>query len=80
MNNNLYNWHDERMVEHEMQEVDRVVEQARLLQEAGLASGNWLGNVTTALRNWFARRSKVIEDDRVVTHPSFSSQSDEAAQ
>jgi len=31
MNNNLYQWHVEQMVRHEMQELNQAVEQARLL-------------------------------------------------
>jgi hypothetical protein len=35
MNNNLYSWHDEQMVRHEIREVDHAVRQARLLKEMG---------------------------------------------
>jgi hypothetical protein len=35
MNNNLYSWHDEQMVRHEIRKVDHAVRQARLLKEMG---------------------------------------------
>jgi hypothetical protein len=36
MNNNLYNWHDNYMVELEMREMHRNLEYARMLKEAGI--------------------------------------------
>ena len=42
MNNNLYHWQDERLVELKLREVDREIEQARLLKEAGLSGANLL--------------------------------------
>ena len=41
MNNNLYNWHDNFMVELEMQEVRRDLEYARMLKEAGIPGESW---------------------------------------
>ena len=52
MNNNLYHWHDEHMVRHEMHEIDRAVQQARLLREAapGLQGGpGWLTRAAHAV-------------------------------
>ena len=53
MNNNLYHWHAEHAVRYEMHEIDRAVEQARLLQEAGLSAQGgpgWLMRVAHAVR------------------------------
>lgn len=55
MNNNLYHWHDEQMVRLEMREVDRAVEQARLLKEAGLSGESWLARAAQALRSLLAK-------------------------
>ena len=41
MNNNLYNWHDNFMVELEMREVRRDLEHARMLKEAGIPGELW---------------------------------------
>ena len=52
MNNNLYHWHYEQMVKHEMQEVRHAVEQERLLREAGLMRPSLLLRVANTLRQW----------------------------
>ncbi len=41
MNNNLYNWHDNYMVELEMRELRRDLEHARMLKEAGISGELW---------------------------------------
>ena len=41
MNNNLYNWHDNFMVELEMRELRRDLEYARMLKEAGISGELW---------------------------------------
>ena len=62
MNNNLYSRHDEHMVRHEMREVDRAVEQARLLREAGLSGPGWLSRAAESLRNALEARNKRSQD------------------
>ena len=62
MNNNLYSRHDEQMVRHEMREVDRAVEQARFLREAGLSGPGWLSRAAKSLRNALEARSKRSQD------------------
>jgi len=64
MNNNLYGWHDERMVHYEMQEVDRAVEQARLLREAGLIGPSWLSRAIHGLSNLLTARRKGLKEQR----------------
>lgn len=79
MNNNLYHWHDEQMVNHEMQEVNRAVEQARLLKEAGLSSGSWLVSAVGALRNLLSSRKKRFQGQRAIEQRSYQSPSDNEA-
>jgi hypothetical protein len=62
MNNNLYHWHDERMVGFEMQEINRAVEQDRLLKEAGLYGESWLVRAANALRKLLTTRKKGLRD------------------
>ena len=63
--NHLYHWQNEEMVKHEMQEVNRAVEQARLLQEAGLSRPSLLTRLATSLRDlWKVRRSRGRTKDR----------------
>lgn len=47
--NNLFL--QERLVELKQQELQRELEQARLLREAGLAGEGWLARAANALRN-----------------------------
>ena len=64
--NNLYNWHDERMVHYEMGEVNRAIEQARLLKEAGISGndfvirvGKVLGDLFVALKTWLQEQNLI---------------------
>ncbi len=71
MNNNLYSWHDEEMVRHEMREVDRAIEQARRLREAGLVGENWLARAVKALRILLNARRKGIQDHSSVEPQAY---------
>jgi hypothetical protein len=75
MNNNLYGWHDERMVGFEMQEINRAVEQDRLLKEAGLYGKSWPVRVMEALRNLMIRRKKSFQGQGSLEQRSYSSRS-----
>jgi hypothetical protein len=79
MNNNLYHWHDERMVGFEMQEINRAVEQDRLLKEAGLYRKSWLVRVMEALRNLLIKRKRSFQDHRSMAQRSYQSRSKRAA-
>jgi hypothetical protein len=72
MNNNLYHWHDEQMVKHEMQEVDRAVEQARLLKEAGLSSPNLLARAVKAVHNLLNARRARVRGHKSLEYESYS--------
>jgi hypothetical protein len=72
MNNNLYHWHDEQMVKHEMQEFDHAVEQARLLKEAGLSSPSLLTRVAKALHNLLIARRARARGHKSLEHESYS--------
>ena len=84
MNNNLYQWHDERMVRHEMHEIDRAVQQARLLREAGLGSQGgpgWLTRAADAVHalravtNWLDAARKGLQHRRSIEPGTFSKKS-----
>ena len=62
MNNNLYSWHDEQMVRHEMREVDRAVRQARLLKEMGGSDVGLLARFLGALRGLLATRNVKLQE------------------
>ncbi len=65
MNNNLYNWHDNYMVELEMREMHRNLEYARMLKEAGIPGETWavravksLGRMLSSV--WAGRRERQL--------------------
>lgn len=64
MNHHLYHSHDELMVRYEMQEVDRAVEQARLLREAGLTGPGWLARAVNSLGNLLKARTTAFQEQR----------------
>lgn len=74
MNNNLYNWHDERMVELKMKELNQELEQARLINEAGLSGSNRLAHAIEALRRLLNKRSSDFQDHSSVEQQSYQSQ------
>jgi hypothetical protein len=69
--NNLYL--QERLVELKQQEVQREVEQARLLKEAGLSSKGWLARAVSALRNVLPARKIRSQHRRSTTTNAYSS-------
>jgi hypothetical protein len=73
MNNNLYNWHDEQMVRHEMREVDQAVAQARLLKAAGLSGDSWLARAVNTLRNFLKARRKGFQDHHSIEPQAYQS-------
>lgn len=77
--NNLYHWHDERMVDLKMKEINRELEQASLLKEAGISGANWLACVVDALRNVLITRMKALQDHPSTEHKSYPSGSDKLA-
>ncbi len=77
--NNLYNWHDERMVDLEMKEINRELEQAKLLREAGISGTNWLASAFGALRNWLIAMSERLRNRRSTEQPYRQSTSPETA-
>ena len=88
MNNNLYHWHDERMVRHEMHELDRAVQQARLLREAGPGAQSgpgWLTRAADAVHalravgDWLIAARKGIQDRRFIEPGTFSKKSPRSA-
>jgi hypothetical protein len=66
LNNNLYQWHAEQLVRYEMQEVDRAVEQARLLREASLDGRGWLTRAANGLGNLLKARTKALQEQRSI--------------
>ncbi|HSL45196.1 MAG TPA: hypothetical protein VK897_17315 [Anaerolineales bacterium] len=66
----------ERLVELKQQEIQREVEQARLLREAGLVSPNPLARAVNALRSFVNVKRKASQDHTAVEQGSYPSLSD----
>jgi hypothetical protein len=62
MNNNLYSWHDEQMVRHEMRDVDHAVRQARLHKEMRGSDVGLLARFLGALRGPLATRNVKLQE------------------
>jgi len=77
MNNNLYHWHDERMVGLEMQEIRRELAQASLFRQTGVAGRNWLARALDGLLDLFKKRSRLT--DRSTDQRSPTSRRSKAA-
>ena len=75
MNNNLYQWHNQQTVRYEMQEIDRAVEQSRLLREAGLSRPAWLTRAVNGLGNLLKARRKEVQDQRSIEPKAFPKKS-----
>ena len=77
--NNLYHWHDERMTELKMREIEREIQELRLLREAGLSGESWLARVVGALFRFVAGRGNSLRDHGSIEHQPYQSQRDRAA-
>jgi hypothetical protein len=76
MNHNFYNL--EQMVQHQMREVDRAVQQARLLKEMGESGPSFLARFLGALRDLLAAR-KVKLQERQFSEPQVHACKGDAA-
>ena len=52
MENNIYTWHNELMVNVEMNELSREIEGIRLLRDAGLANPGWIERLLDRYRRF----------------------------
>lgn len=69
--NNLYL--QERLVELKQQEIEREIEQARLLREAGLSGEGWLARAVNALRNLLQARKGGSQDQMTIETEAYPS-------
>jgi len=74
--NNLYHWHDERMVDLEMKEINREIANANLLREAGLSGTDWLARALNGLLDLLRTRGRKPQDHRSMERQSYPSRSE----
>ena len=63
MENNLYTWHNEFMVDLEMAELRREIDNIRLLRDAGLSNPGWIERSLIAVGNSLARIGKNLHEN-----------------
>jgi len=80
MNNNLYHWHVERLIELKLREIDREIEQLRLFKDAGLSEPGWLARAGKAIRNWLVMRTNRQQGDYTIDYRSQRQPSDNLPQ
>ena len=78
--NNLYHWHDERMVDLEMKEINREIANANLLREAGLSGTDWLTRAVNGLTKLFKTRGSDPQDHRSMEQQSYRPHTKKAAE
>ena len=79
MNNNLYQWHDERMVDQEMEHIRHELGQANMFREAGGSAGRGIVRVVGAFLHLLFRRRKEDPTPGSLEQGSYQSRSDRAA-
>ena len=62
MNNNLYHWHDERMVDLEMRQVRHELGQGNLFKEPGVSAFDRLARTVGSLFSRLWRRNSTQND------------------
>jgi hypothetical protein len=63
MENNLYTWHSEVMVDLEMAELRREIDNIRLLRDAGLTNPGWIERSLISFGNSLARVGKNLREN-----------------
>ena len=58
MNNNLYQWHDERMVDQEMEHIRHELGQANMFREVGGSTGRGIVGAVGAFLHLLLRRRR----------------------
>ena len=63
MENNIYTWHNELMVNVEMQELRREIEGIRLLRDASLSNPGWIERFLIAVGDFMARHGRNLHEN-----------------
>jgi hypothetical protein len=69
--NNLYSWHDERMVALEMDSFRREIESIRLLRDAGLSNPGWLERVFIAIGNTLVKTGQQLRENYTTPRQAY---------
>ena len=64
MSENLYSWHNEIMTNLEMREIEREIEDIRLIKDANLGKPGLIERIATSLGNTLTKRSQELHEQR----------------
>lgn len=79
MSENLFNWHSEVMVALEMKELEREIEQIRLIKDAGLAKPGLFERIGISLGNTLVKAGKNLRERRMSPHQAYQTTSSKIA-
>ena len=79
MNNNLYQWHDERMVDQEMEHIRHELGQANMFREVGDSAGRGIVRAMGSLLHLLLWRRKEYPTSGSPEQGLYQSRSDTAA-
>lgn len=75
MSENLYSWHNEIMTNLEMREIEREIEQIRLIKDAGLATPGLFERIGMSLGNALVKRGQTLHEQRVSPRQAYQNTS-----
>jgi len=75
MSENLYSWHNEIMTNLEMREIEREIEDIRLIKDAGLAKPALLERIGSSLGNALVNTSHKLREQRKSPHQAYQNTS-----
>lgn len=71
MSSNLYSWHNEVMTTLEMREIEREIEEIRLIKDAGLAKPGLLERIGISLGNALVEAGQSLREQRTSPHQAY---------
>ena len=75
MSENLYSWHNEVMTTLEMRDIEREIEEIRLIKDASLATPTLLERIGMSLGNALVKRGRTLHEQRVSPHQAYQNTS-----
>lgn len=75
MSENLYSWHNEVMTNLEMREIEREIEEIRLIKDAGLAKPGLFERVAMSLGKALVKRGQTLREERVSPRQAYQNTS-----
>lgn len=71
MSDNLYSWHSEVMTALEMREIEREIEEIRLIKDAALATPGLLERIGIGLGTALVRAGQTLRAQRKSPHQAY---------